>query len=251
MDDNMSWGTSILIAVILGAIGAVAAFGMASLAVDWLRISSREGEAGYFAVLMGLIGIIAGMVIGIVVSRYMGGAGFAGFAKAFGVSLGILMALVGAGGGLARLQYDPIPMADGRHLSLEVEVRGFPALDFDPATAKSQSWEVAPFHAWLGAFDGDSRGIDMRFGEARKEADRWIVPGSVLFFTGKKELYFGVQVGRDGPNVFMNADAPRPLDPAKSEWSTWRIAAADPAKGDQAGKDGFAIRYRLVFAPED
>lgn len=42
----MSWPSSVLVAVILAVVGAVGAFLMASLAVDWLRIPAREGEAG-------------------------------------------------------------------------------------------------------------------------------------------------------------------------------------------------------------
>jgi hypothetical protein len=71
----MSWGSTGLIAVTLAVVGALAGFAMASLAADWLRIPGREGEAGYFAALMGILGIIAGTAVGLIVTRFVGGPG--------------------------------------------------------------------------------------------------------------------------------------------------------------------------------
>jgi len=39
----MSWFTSIFIALLTGIVGAAASGYVAALAVDWYRISSREG----------------------------------------------------------------------------------------------------------------------------------------------------------------------------------------------------------------
>lgn len=247
----MSWPSSALVAVILAVAGAVGAFWMASLAVDWLRIPAREGEAGYFAVLMGLLGIVAGAVVGLVVSRYAGGAGFGGFARGLGSAAAVLAALIGAGGLLAWMQYDPVPMAGGRGLMLEVEVRGPRGMAFEVPAGQEISWESTPLKVWLGAHGGGSASGELRFAEAKAEGDRRIIPGTIRIVTSKRSLYLGLQRGATDPAHYITVEMPRPLDPERSQWSDWRTFPPDPAAADETGPEGFAVRYRLVLAPQE
>lgn len=246
----MSWPSSILVAVILAVIGAVGAFWMASLAVDWLRIPGREGEAGYFAVLMGMIGIVAGAVIGLVVSRYAGGAGFGGFARAVGIAAAVLAALIGAGGLLAWMQYDPVPMVAGRSLMLEIEVRGSRGMSFEVPAGQETSWESLPLSVWLGAHGGGSASGVLRFAEARAEGDRRIIPGGIPIVTSKRSVYLGLQRGASARARYLTIEMPRPLDPDHSQWSAWRTFESDPAAPEETGPEGFAVRWHIVYAPE-
>ena len=245
----MSWGSSIVIAIILAVIGAVAAFAMASLAVDWLRISSREGEAGYFAVFMGLLGIIAGIALGLIVTRYVGGPGLAGFGLGLGAATALLLAVIGLAGGWAWLQNDPWPQFAGQYLAFAVEMRSTRGFALDPATARGDGGPDATMHFWIGAHGAQGDGGRIDFTKSRQESDRWIVPGTVRLVTGRRDLYFGMQEN-NGKIAWINITAPRPLDPAKSDWSEWKTAQADVANGGVASPDGMALRYRLIFAPE-
>src|SRR3954451_17484949 len=65
----ISWGASILVALLAAAIGLVLGGFIASNAVSWYRISSFEGGAGYFVVGMALLGFVAGFLIGLVATR--------------------------------------------------------------------------------------------------------------------------------------------------------------------------------------
>lgn len=56
-----SFGTALLIAV-LAMFGAGA---MANLALDWYKVSSFEGGAGFFVVGMALVGFTGGFIIGL------------------------------------------------------------------------------------------------------------------------------------------------------------------------------------------
>ena len=79
----MTWLASIAVAILSGLLTMVAAGFVATLAVDWHRISSFEGNSGYFVVGLGLVGLVGGLLVGFVVSRYLG----PGFFKALGLSL--------------------------------------------------------------------------------------------------------------------------------------------------------------------
>lgn len=246
----MSWPSSVLVAVILAVAGAVGAFWMASVAVDWLRIPAREGEAGYFAVLMGLFGIVGGAAVGLVVSRYAGGAGLGGFARVVGVSAAVLAALIGAGGLLAWMQYEPVPMVAARALMLEIEVRGPRGMVFEVPAGQETSWESLPLSVWLGAHGGGSAGGVLRFADATAEGDRRIVPGGIPIVTGKRSVYLGLQRGASAPAHYITIEMPRPLDPDHPQWSDWRSFDPDPKTPEETGPEGFAVRWRIVYAPQ-
>src|SRR5215467_4932248 len=115
----MSWGSSVFASLLCAVAGAFGAFFMAFAAVDWLRIPAREGESGYFVVFMALLGIVAGALIGLIVTRFAGGPGFAGFGKGLGVALLVLFAGIGIAGGYAWLSSDPWPTIAGRDVQVE------------------------------------------------------------------------------------------------------------------------------------
>lgn len=200
---------------------------------------------------MGLLGIIAGAIVGLVVSRYAGGAGFGGFARGLGIAAAVLAALIGGGGLLAWMQYDPWPTVAGRALMLEVEVRGPQGMLFEVAAGQETSWESAPLKIWLGAHGGDSASGELRFAEARPEGDRRIIPGAIRIVTSKRSLYLGLRRGATDPAHYFTIEMPRRPDPEHPQWSDWRSFAPDPETPAETGPEGFAVRYRIVFAPQE
>lgn len=223
-----------LVAVLTGICGAVAAFAMASVAVDWLRISSREGEAGYFAVLMGLFGLVGGVVIAIVVNRFVTAPGFAGSATAFGIALAIVLGIIGLGGAYAWMQNDPAPQMAGRYLKLELEVRGYRGLVLDP---KDQDNFRASFVSHYATLD---------FDRAQTASGAVIIPGEISLMTSQRRVYFGVRSRADNI-VFIHFEMPRTLDPERAAWSAWLTAPPDNPPRPETGPDGFAVRYRVAW----
>ena len=67
-------------------------------------------------------GLVAGLILGIVVSRYAGGRGFAGFAKALGWSVLVVGGGITLLGGMAWLSAEREPLVSGRPIDLVVEV---------------------------------------------------------------------------------------------------------------------------------
>jgi hypothetical protein len=57
------------VAMLTGVFGLFVTGFIASLAVDWYNIPGREGESGYFVVMLAVLGFAAGVVIGWLVAR--------------------------------------------------------------------------------------------------------------------------------------------------------------------------------------
>jgi hypothetical protein len=89
----MSWGLSILVGFLTGALGAVCGGLVSALACEWQQVGSREGERAYMAVYGALLGIAIGIVVGIVSSRMLATEPNPSFMKALGWSSGVLLGL--------------------------------------------------------------------------------------------------------------------------------------------------------------
>lgn len=111
--------------LLCGALGGLLAGFIASLCVQWYHISSFEGESGYYVVQIALGGILAGFIVGAVttllVMRRQGS-----FAKGFGISIAMLLAVAAVSLGLAWLFGDIPPTLDGNNRQLRAEVQGLP-----------------------------------------------------------------------------------------------------------------------------
>ena len=89
----MSWGLSILVKLVSGAIGAVFGGTVSALASEWQQVGSREGERAYMVVYGALLGIVLGSIIGIVDSRMLAAEPSPSFIKALGWSSGVMFGL--------------------------------------------------------------------------------------------------------------------------------------------------------------
>lgn len=89
----MSFGLSILVGLVSGAIGAVFGGIVSALACEWQQVGSREGERAYMFVYGALLGIVFGLIIGIVASRMLAAEPNPSFIKALGWSSGVMLGL--------------------------------------------------------------------------------------------------------------------------------------------------------------
>ncbi|MBK9547549.1 MAG: hypothetical protein IPO52_00210 [Gemmatimonadetes bacterium] len=228
----MTWLASIAVAILSGLLTMVAAGFVATLAVDWHRISSFEGNSGYFVVGLGLVGLVGGLLVGFVVSRYLG----PGFFKALGVALLITCSCIGLIGGISRLMADVPPTLGGETVALAVEFR-WPAGQPLPA-ADSAEWFLR-LHSATGGTLRTSRNGPLWREDARMEDGRWIVPGAVSLFTERGDRIIDVVPDSILKNGFR---VPIGRSPKRSqlEWSEWL-----PRK---PGDDGITFRFRVVPA---
>ena len=234
---------STIVAAISAAVGLLLAGTVASLAVNWYRISSFEGGAGYFVVGIALVGALASGVIGFAIARAVAAGPDQGFLKALGLSLGILTLIAGTAGGVARIMADVPPEVDGHGLFLAVELR-WPAANHTSPASYSEGYLRL----------GSSSGGTVRTSEfgplfvdlARQEEGRWIVPGVARIFTtrGRRVLTAAIR-DKDLAGFLLppkgNDNKPQPT---WREWFPYAESGAPPLP------DQFSYRFRVVRASD-
>jgi len=236
----MGWPASLGVGILTAAVATVLAGFVANLSVGWYRISSFEGKAGYYVVLMALAGLVAGLVIGVVASRMVAASAHPGFLRALGLAQGVTLGLIAVIGGAARLLADVPPRLQGEELLLAVEIR-WPAGRGPADAADSAQW-------WLRL--GSSSGRTMRASQngplwredAREEEGHWIVPGAVNLFTARGDRVIDVLPEGIIEHGFQVPLPGRP-GPQYLEWSEWLPRARE---GDPPLPDGFRYRFRVV-----
>jgi len=119
----MIWLSLLVVPVVAAALGAFLAGAVASLAVGWYRITSREGASGYFVVFMGLLGLVAGLIIGVIACAIVQPETVSRFGLAVGVSVGVIVVLALITAVTSRVLADVPPTIDGENLMLRLEVR--------------------------------------------------------------------------------------------------------------------------------
>lgn len=236
----MSWPATLGVALLNALFGAVLAGFVASLSVDWYRISAFEGQSGYMIVFSGLGGLLGGFVLGIVVARIVAAGANPGFAKGLGGALLATTLILGAIGGLNRWLADVPPSWDGRTLMLHVELRWPASQRSAPATA------AAAHRLELAAMSGDSvrlsRPGPLWLQDARLEDGRWIAPGVVDLYTNRGRRLLRIEPELPGaPGLLL----PLKGTPGREHaaWSEW-MPRARP--GAAPLPDGFSYRFRVA-----
>ena len=235
-----SWFGSIGIGIAVGAMGLLLGGWLASEAVDWYHIPSREGGSGYFVAFQALAALVVGAVIGVVVSRIVVGGGGTQL-RALLLAGGVHVALLAMVGTVARLMADVPPTFEGERLMLAVEV------SWPEANAPAlPSGDILPYIG-LSATSGDTIRVGRQgplwAADGRHENGRLIVPGAVEIFTSRGKRLLFVNTGtRDKEDGF---ELPLPAYPGQAQrtWSDWmpHARAADPAL-----PDGIRYRFRVV-----
>jgi hypothetical protein len=225
----MNWTTSLLVALLAGLAGMFASGFLAAMAVDWYHIPGREGESGYFVVLLALLGLIAGAAIGIAGSRIMAARAHPAFLRALGISLVATLLPIGGIGGMARLLADVPPEIDGEALLLVVQIR-MPERDTTPPALIPGNGFVrlASIPAFSHAVRASDQGPLWKE-DAWQQDGRWVVPGAVSIFTSRGKRMLEVSLDGEHTAGFL---VPLPGHPGRKdlEWSEWlpRIPPGSP-----------------------
>jgi len=225
----MSWLSSFFIAVLTAVIATIAGGFVGEGFVGWHHVPIREGESAYTVVALGLLGGIVGFFVGLVLTRFVGGNGPAGFFKGLAASAGGALALAGAAGLVVWLLADIPPTINGYDLNLVVEIRlpaGAPQLVAGgPALKYIQLISSHPFtHTYRAQMVGT-----LQVAEAKLVDGRWVVPGSVYIFTTRGERSIVIPTSEHEAAGF---DLEFPAHPSAKyeQWSEWlpRIMEGKP-----------------------
>ena len=214
----MNWLSSIVIALLTGALGLVCAAIVASAGARWYHVSTFEGAAGYFVAAIALLGGVAGLILGTAAARIVAAGAAPAFLKGLGLSCGLTLAIAGLAAAVAWRLADIAPRLDGQLLDLEVELR-LPA-----GETRSPAAMVGNAHLSLGSVvhhtARKTETGELRVAEARLEAGRWIVPGTVFLFTMRGARSIDVDLGGESVGAFL---VPLPARPggAYERWSDW------------------------------
>ena len=229
----MSWLAAIFLGLLTGAMAAIYAGFVADLAVPWLRISSFEGNSGYFVVAMGLLGFLGGSIAGVVVCRTLGGPGGEGALRGFGYAVLIVGGIITAAGGWAWTQRDVAPEVAGGPVDLALELR-LPRGEESSENAYAYLQSGPRGRSGGGILDRDA---------ARLEDGRWILPGRVRVTTSEGDRR--IVVGEVGVSAW-SFPIPLPARPAALEdaFGPW-IAAANATQPDGPPE----LRSRVVRRP--
>jgi hypothetical protein len=234
----LGWLSSLAVAVLTAVAGCLGAGFLADVCVGWYRISSREGNAGYFVAFMGLFGLVGGFVIGLVCARIVAGGATPGFLRGLGVALGAALGGLVLIAGAAWLGAEFPPTLDGQALDVEVEVR--------LPEGASQPVPGGSFYMTITADSGGRRQSlgPLRIEEARQVAGRWVLPGRADLSTTDPGKALGIEVGEGSTQYFR---FPLPGQPTRADfaWSAWLTG---PTRGDLTpvpSAQAVEVRYRV------
>jgi hypothetical protein len=230
----MNWLASILVgfcaAILTAIITGTAADGWAK----WLHVSTREGAAGYWVVMMALLGAVIALVFGISVAR-----GWLlsspNFLAALGTTLGVVVVVTFLITAIIWVMTDHAPRVDGNPIEIQAELR------FPPGTDVEAARQANAYATIARDAEGDTSGYaHIDFKSAADIDGRVVLPITLELQTSAGKKHFNV-VLTDGPSLFFPLRFGKEPEARDFEWSDWLA----PARGEGA----YALRYRARIIP--
>jgi hypothetical protein len=245
----MSWLSSFFVAVVTSVVGAVAGGLVAAGCVTWSQIPSREGESGYFVAGMVLLGGFVGFLGGLILSRFIGGSGAAGFVKCFGISSAGMVFLAAIAAAMAWSLADIPPTLGGQELDLMVEFR-LPKGATQPVVNPEGNQYV--FFESMGSPGQPARASKtgvLDVAKAYQVDGRWIVPGAVPIFTSRGKRVVVIQLGDGRATGFQ---VPFPGHPGREyeQWSDWQPPLSAPGKPWPDTEMSYRFRVQRILSAE-
>lgn len=230
----MNW----LLSIFVGLCAAILTTIISGTAADswskWLHVSTREGAAGYWVVMMALLGGVIALVLGISIARgWLLSA--PNFWSALGTTLGITTAVTLIITGILWLATDHAPRIEGRPIEIQAELR-FPSGTTLEAARRAQGYATIALD-----LAGDTSGIGYFDLETAKEIEgRVTLPITLEVQTSAPKKLFNI-VLTDGPSLYFPLSFGSKPAPKDYEWSGWLV----PEQGEAT----YALRYRVHIVP--
>jgi hypothetical protein len=231
----MNWLPSILTGLLAAPLCAIITGTAADSWARWLNVSSRDGAAGYWVVLMALLAALVGLILGISISR-----GWLlttpNFWSAIGTTLGIATGVTLVITGLIWLVSDLEPTIGGRPIEIHAELRLPAGTSLEAAKAASATATVVRVSA------GDnSSSANVEFKSATEVDARITVPVNIPLATSTPEKRVDVAI-TDGARLTFPLNFGSKPKQKDMEWSEWLAPTEGPAE--------YAFRYRAFVVPE-
>ncbi len=240
----MNWPLSFVIALLTGIAGLFGTAFLTNFLIRWFRISSFEGNSGYYAAALSILGGIAGLFVGLICARIVAAQPNPGFLKALGVSLGTAASILVIIAIACRLCADVAPRIAGKSLKLILEIQAPAnlALPLDPEDARNA---YAAIELRYGGKSRSSGSLDLH--PARRVGDRRLFTAAFPLQTSARAKLLRVFIHRENDPLF---DLPLPSKPTKQHlaWSEWTPALSENSTGtSSAPGTGFLLRYRVAI----
>jgi len=241
----MTYVLALLGAILGAALGAFLGFTIAALLAPMLGISSFEGAAGYFAVLIGgPIGGLLGLVLGaVLVLRKRGHQGFGAIAGRLGLVVVGIVVIAGGVLGVLYLTQDTVN-PDGPAPQLAFEIR-LPA-GAAPPTANERPIQLETSKNRMPAL--------MQREATRDDGGRIVLVGLVeMYFRTSQRML--VMTMPDKTDVIFNIKLPG-APKHSPEFSAWQRAdfigePGNPQARRATPADNYEIRYRADWPGEN
>ena len=228
-----------------GVVGFFVVTALASVVMSALKVSNREGAAGYAAVAFGRLGGLLGMGTGLWLALRNSGLGLGrGLLHAALAVVGVLA--VGALVAVLVYYSRPHPLEiDGARANLELELRVPLARELPPGIERSLRVTLSTANSQVDALVSAER--------ARREDGHLVLPGVVHLPYRERRRLLTVTVP-NGPTEVFELDMPAKPKPSK-ELGPWQRASVVDRKTSESLQrgplpDGFELRYRVALFGE-
>lgn len=234
----MSWPGSIGVAAVCGLAGLLLAGLIANACVDWYRVSSFEGKAGFFVVFVALAGGLAAAAIGLVTARVVAVGAELTWLKTSGLALGVTVGVSGIATLLCWLAADIAPTLDGKELEVELEVRGPRGFSLP---------EPDEYGASAGVYLPGGRRlptVQLRASDFTSVDGQLHLRVTVPLTTSAAQKFMQLRLNAQHNLLFSLPLRSRPRA-EDCEWSTWVESGWDANQPEPPKEARFTARYRV------
>lgn len=206
-----------------------------------LHVSDMEGGRAMMVIfLCGPLGAISGGIVGLIASLLMKQPGAVGFLKAQGISLLVAGVIAGFIAGIFYLGMDRPPLIDGKHLTLDFELR-LPGSVKIPEQPDGSAIRVSLYETrnenGYGFIDWNS---------IVKQPDQITISGHSNLMAHSADRSLLVSVGYESTAPQM-IDVKIPPTPRKEDetWSQWITATKRGDLSPVIESERYSLRYRV------
>jgi hypothetical protein len=231
----------LLIVCITAAAGLVLGAVVGDYITRALHVSEMEGGRGMMVIFIcAPLGGLVGAAIGLVVSLLIRQPGAAGFFKAQGVSLLAACAIAGFLWGIFYLGMDKPPLIDGKHLTLDFELR-LPASVKIPEQPDGHAIRVSLYET-----RNENRYGFIDWNSIVRQPDQITISGHSNLMAHSSDRSLLVSIGDEStaPQMFEVRIPPAPRK-ENEVWSQWITATKRGDLSPVPEPERFSLRYRV------
>lgn len=229
------WG--MLAAAIGGLIGALGGGAIGSLLAGAMHVPSREGEAGYFVILIALVCIVIAIPSAVLLALYWRGVRSVWLLLGTIASIAGILVVCAAGFGIWYAMQPHYLNPNGPTPRLEFEIKPPQGVSVQ-SLADARAELDTDRNVMPGDWSSETKNEGVRAGAVE------------LAFRTSKRLF--ILKFANGEDQIFNLKLPaNPMKPQYRQWSEWKNPDFTAKPGEQptrsGGTGGYQIRYRVEY----